>query len=275
MEQKKKVSAKKTKAVTKETTTKAVKKNYPTRLRESSSIKEELLYYKKCESGDYKKIGERISDIRARLGMTPEEMSTFLGISRAGMFKLEEGELQPSGKILIMLYESFGIDPTYLLLGTSSSCDKILRGLSGMSNSELMDIFIRLQTYFVTGDKGALNGHNKEIFFPDISKEVDGRLVFMTHESDDGKKDTYDPVDMANVTPEVLIKRINECTDKEIKQRYEEILNERRKYNEGFRKKSISIKDALNSMEVSEIEDLFDEDTKRRLYAALNNKLNK
>ena len=141
----------------------------------------EIRHYKKTEVLDYKKIGERLVKVRNNTGLYISDMAKTLNISVAALSKIERGELSISGNSLIILHETFGVDIEWLLFGTTSTADKVCSVLYSMPNSDIIDIFLGIQSYLVTGDKGMLNARTNEVVMPDISTNENGKYRFLTH----------------------------------------------------------------------------------------------
>ena len=64
-----------------------------------------------------KELGERISEVRVRIGLTQEQVASALGISRTGVTQIENGNRQVSSLELMKLSQLFKIDIRDLLEG--------------------------------------------------------------------------------------------------------------------------------------------------------------
>jgi len=129
-------------------------------------------------------IGLRLFSIRKSLGITQEDMAASLNISTSGYRRLENGAALPSGTILIMMHELYGINILWLLYGVHSTHSDILNALSSESEQVKFDIFTRLYSYFSTHDSRSFllnNGEGKAVehfaawdgaYFVPVSTEV-------------------------------------------------------------------------------------------------------
>ena len=66
--------------------------------------------------------GERIKARRKELGISADQLASRIGVSRATMFRYENGAIEkvPS-YVLALIASALNIDPVYLLLGYSDS----------------------------------------------------------------------------------------------------------------------------------------------------------
>lgn len=120
---------------------------------------------------DSKAMGRRLKEVRHSLNMSGIEFASLLGLSETGLRKVENGYLWPSIRIFPILYAAFGVDIIWLLLGVTSTRQRILSAFCGMEDKELFDIFVRLYSYFSFGDTGAFcidNGRARGV--SDIAK---------------------------------------------------------------------------------------------------------
>lgn len=113
-------------------------------------------YYVKTHDLDETAVGSRIKCVRLSKGLTTTQMAETLDISEAGLRKLEYGISSPPGKVLFLLHEIYGVDIVWLLFGTRSTHNDILRGLQAENDASKFDIFTRLYSYFITHDNMAL-----------------------------------------------------------------------------------------------------------------------
>lgn len=104
---------------------------------------------------DSKAMGHRLKEVRNSLNMSGIEFASILGLSETGLRKVENGYLWPSIRIFPILYGAFGVDIIWLIMGSTSTRQRILSAFCGMDDKELFDIFIRLYSYFSCGDTGA------------------------------------------------------------------------------------------------------------------------
>ena len=62
-------------------------------------------------------IGKRLREARSNLGRTRAEMAVSCGVSEEHYRKYESGATGLSADKLLILYNEYGIDPTYLIAG--------------------------------------------------------------------------------------------------------------------------------------------------------------
>jgi transcriptional regulator with XRE-family HTH domain len=63
-------------------------------------------------------LGRRIATLRARLGVTQQELATRLAMSRNAVSHLETGLSQPSERTVVLLAGLFAVEPYELVAGT-------------------------------------------------------------------------------------------------------------------------------------------------------------
>jgi transcriptional regulator with XRE-family HTH domain len=64
-------------------------------------------------------LGRRIADLRAKLGLTQQELAERVGISRVAVSHLEAGMSDPGERTVALLASVFKIEPHDLVAGTS------------------------------------------------------------------------------------------------------------------------------------------------------------
>ena len=64
-------------------------------------------------------LGRRIADLRAKLGLTQQELADRVGISRVAVSHLEAGMSDPGERTVALLAGLFKVDPYELVAGTS------------------------------------------------------------------------------------------------------------------------------------------------------------
>lgn len=69
------------------------------------------------QENDVKQIGQRIFLIRMKMNMKQAEFARQLGVSQPAVIKWEEGRCIPKGETLIQLFQVFGANPDWILLG--------------------------------------------------------------------------------------------------------------------------------------------------------------
>ena len=62
-------------------------------------------------------IGNRLREVRNRLGRTREEIAVLFGVTEEHYRKYESGTTGLSADKMLLLYHHYGIDPTYLIAG--------------------------------------------------------------------------------------------------------------------------------------------------------------
>ena len=68
--------------------------------------------------------GERIKARRKELGLSADQLANRIGVSRATMFRYENGAIEKvPGSVLAAIASALNIDPVYLLLGRSDDPD--------------------------------------------------------------------------------------------------------------------------------------------------------
>lgn len=68
-------------------------------------------------------IGKRLREARENLGRTQAEIAVSFGVSEEHYRKYESGATGLSAGKLLVLYQKYGIDPTYLITGDSTRND--------------------------------------------------------------------------------------------------------------------------------------------------------
>ena len=63
----------------------------------------------------YKSIGKRIKECRESAGLTQEELSVLLDITKSSVYKFESGKLLPSSVNLIQIANALETTPDYLV----------------------------------------------------------------------------------------------------------------------------------------------------------------
>ena len=64
-------------------------------------------------------LGRRIADLRAKLGLTQQELAERLGISRVAVSHLEAGMTVPGERTVVLLAGLFKVEPHELVAGTT------------------------------------------------------------------------------------------------------------------------------------------------------------
>lgn len=86
-------------------------------------------------------IGKRLRDARNNLGRTQAEFAYSLGVSEEHYRKYESGATGLSADKLLILYNGYGIDPTYLITGACME-DFDVDYYIANCNKEQKDIFL-------------------------------------------------------------------------------------------------------------------------------------
>ncbi|NCC74749.1 MAG: XRE family transcriptional regulator [Sphingobacteriia bacterium] len=66
-------------------------------------------------------LGERLKAIRLSNNFSTNKFADILGIAQSAITKIENGQSEPSTKTITSLIEKFGIDPLWLLTGTTKT----------------------------------------------------------------------------------------------------------------------------------------------------------
>lgn len=66
-------------------------------------------------------VGNRVRQIRARMGLNQRDFASRLGISSGGISQIESGKTMPGGDFLLRIYQEFDVDITWLLSGVSTT----------------------------------------------------------------------------------------------------------------------------------------------------------
>lgn len=90
--------------------------------------------------------GKRLRETRLRLGKTKEEFASALGVSENHYNKYESGTVGLSAFKLLLLYQKYRIDTTWLVTGTSTGCkidpERYLTNCSQEEKNTLIDSVI-------------------------------------------------------------------------------------------------------------------------------------
>ena len=87
-------------------------------------------------------IGKRLREARTNLGHTQAEFAITLGVSEEHYRKYESGATGLSASKLLVLFQKYGIDPTYLVTGTCMKSDFDVEYYIANCNREQKDAFI-------------------------------------------------------------------------------------------------------------------------------------
>ena len=109
--------------------------------------------YRKTDDIDFVAFGKRIKQVRKDLGLTLDKFAESLHISFNGLSKLERGALFPSGRVLVLLHEVYGVDITWLLFGHHTRYMDILSAISVLPEEQKFDLFTRLYSHFFSNVK--------------------------------------------------------------------------------------------------------------------------
>lgn len=82
-------------------------------------------------------IGQRLRALRKGLGLNQDQFSERISLSQNQISRLENGENLITTDLILLLYDMYGIDPSYLLLGKSA------KGLDG-TMERFLDWYIAL-----------------------------------------------------------------------------------------------------------------------------------
>lgn len=101
-------------------------------------------------------IAERFTFIQNELGLKDIVFANLLKSTSAGVLKLKTGQACPSSRTLYQLHEVFGVDLNWFLYGDTSAWREVMSGLYTLPEADLLDIFLRLNCYYLNDDKNAL-----------------------------------------------------------------------------------------------------------------------
>lgn len=68
--------------------------------------------------------GQRIKELRKKIGLSQEELGQHFSISGPAVSKWESGDSEPDNKTLLKLSDFFGVSVDYLLRDSSSTLEK-------------------------------------------------------------------------------------------------------------------------------------------------------
>lgn len=95
-------------------------------------------------------IGKRLKEARNNIGRTQAEVAVALGVSEEHYRKYESGATRLSSDKLLMLYDEYGMDPTYLITGTCMKKDFDVDYFIANCNKEQRDAFMDRVLAYVT-----------------------------------------------------------------------------------------------------------------------------
>lgn len=87
-------------------------------------------------------IGKRLRESRSNLGRTQMEISVTLGVTEEHYRKYESGATGLSADKILILYNEYGIDPTYLITGSCLEKDFDVDYYIANCNMEQKNAFI-------------------------------------------------------------------------------------------------------------------------------------
>lgn len=94
-------------------------------------------------------VGRRLRDFRECNGYTQEQFAETLNISVVHYRKLEGGKYRLQNENTVKLYETYHIDPTYLLTGKSSKVFDPDLYFANCTGEERVEVFGRMFTYIM------------------------------------------------------------------------------------------------------------------------------
>lgn len=86
-------------------------------------------------------IGKRLREARKNLNIDKAEIAEVLGVTVEHYRKLEAGATGLSVDKVLILYQTYGIDPTYLITGESNVMDFNLEYYVANSSKDQRDLF--------------------------------------------------------------------------------------------------------------------------------------
>ena len=87
-------------------------------------------------------IGKRLREARNNLGLTQAEIAIMLGVTEEHYRKYESGSTGLSADKILILYNQYGIDPTYLITGSCLKNDFDVDYYIANCNIEQKNIFV-------------------------------------------------------------------------------------------------------------------------------------
>jgi transcriptional regulator with XRE-family HTH domain len=87
-------------------------------------------------------LGKRLADARKNLGRTQAEFADLLGVTEEHYRKYESGANGLSVDKILLLYQQYGIDPTYLITGACLKNDFDVDYYIANCNKEQKDAFV-------------------------------------------------------------------------------------------------------------------------------------
>jgi transcriptional regulator with XRE-family HTH domain len=87
-------------------------------------------------------LGKRLADARKNLGRTQAEFADLLGVTEEHYRKYESGANGLSVDKILLLYQKYGIDPTYLITGACLKNDFDVDYYIANCNKEQKDAFV-------------------------------------------------------------------------------------------------------------------------------------
>lgn len=73
-------------------------------------------------------VGRRLADTRRALGLTQEELSDFLGISRGALGNYEQGQRLPDAAVMIRFADRYGVPMDWIYRGETAQLSTELAG---------------------------------------------------------------------------------------------------------------------------------------------------
>lgn len=99
------------------------------------------------ESG-HEPLGRRIGDLRAKLGLTQQELADRIAVSRTAVSHLEAGMTVPSERTIVLLAGAFKVEPRDLVAGTlypAAKTERLPAVAARYTELELLDALLELE----------------------------------------------------------------------------------------------------------------------------------
>lgn len=87
-------------------------------------------------------IGKRLRESRNNMGRTQAEIAVLFGVSEEHYRKYESGSTRLSADKILLLYNEYGIDPTYLITGNCLKNDFDVEYYIANCSKEQKDVFV-------------------------------------------------------------------------------------------------------------------------------------
>lgn len=93
-------------------------------------------------------LGRRLADLRAKLGLTQQELADRIAVSRTAVSHLEAGMTVPSERTIVLLAGAFKVEPRDLVAGTlypEAKAERLPPVAPRYTELELLDALLELE----------------------------------------------------------------------------------------------------------------------------------